>query len=88
MGHGATDAKAERKNLKVHIETSGAYPLSGTWDWITLSPKKNKLPTQTVYDNASELKVIVYNKHDFIFAEEQAEKSKQKCNFIPSARME
>ncbi|PKH67151.1 7-carboxy-7-deazaguanine synthase QueE [Flavobacterium sp. ALD4] len=58
---------------KVHIETSGAYPLTGTWDWICLSPKKNKLPTQTVYDNAHELKVIIFNKHDFIFAEEQAE---------------
>lgn len=61
-------------NLKVHIETSGAYPLSGYWDWICLSPKKNKLPTQAVYDNAHELKVIIYNKHDFLFAEEQAEK--------------
>lgn len=61
------------RNLKVHIETSGAYPLSGTWDWICLSPKKNKLPTKTVYDNAHELKVIIHNKHDFIFAEEQAE---------------
>src|SRR3970040_667457 len=60
-------------NRKVHIETSGAYPLTGTWDWICLSPKKNKLPTETVYDNAHELKVIIYNKHDFIFAEEQAE---------------
>jgi len=63
----------KNKNLKVHIETSGAYPLSGSWDWICLSPKKNKLPTQTVYDNAHELKVIIHNKHDFIFAEEQAE---------------
>jgi 7-carboxy-7-deazaguanine synthase len=65
-----TNLKAQ--NLKVHIETSGAYKLSGTWDWICLSPKKNKLPTQTVYDNANELKVIIHNKHDFIFAEEQA----------------
>ena len=64
----------KNKNLKVHIETSGAYPLSGVWDWICLSPKKNKLPTKTVYDNADELKVIIFNKHDFIFAEEQAEK--------------
>ncbi|MEC5167121.1 7-carboxy-7-deazaguanine synthase [Flavobacterium sp. PL11] len=64
----------KNKHLKVHIETSGAYPLSGTWDWICLSPKKNKLPTKTVYDNADELKVIIFNKHDFIFAEEQAEK--------------
>ncbi|CAM3922694.1 7-carboxy-7-deazaguanine synthase QueE [Flavobacterium weaverense] len=66
--------KLKDKNLNVHIETSGAYPLSGTWDWICLSPKKNKLPTDTIYDNAHELKVIIHNKHDFIFAEEQAEK--------------
>ena len=66
--------KLKDKKLKIHIETSGAYPLSGSWDWICLSPKKNKLPTQTVYDNANELKVIIHNKHDFIFAEEQAEK--------------
>ncbi len=64
----------KEQNLKVHIETSGAYELSGKWDWICLSPKKNKLPTQTVYDKAHELKVIIHNKHDFIFAEEQAEK--------------
>lgn len=66
--------KLKSENLKVHIETSGAYPLSGIWDWICLSPKKNKLPTQIVYDYANELKMIIYNKHDFIFAEEQAEK--------------
>ena len=62
------------EKLSVHIETSGAYKISGTWDWICLSPKKNKLPTQTVYDQAHELKVIIHNKHDFIFAEEQADK--------------
>ena len=66
--------KLKENNRKVHIETSGAYPLTGIWDWICLSPKKNKLPTETVYENAHELKVIIYNKHDFIFAEEQAEK--------------
>jgi len=66
--------KLKDKKLKIHIETSGAYPLSGSWDWICLSPKKNKLPTQTVYYNANELKVIIHNKHDFTFAEEQAEK--------------
>ena len=66
--------KLKENNRKVHIETSGAYPLTGIWDWICLSPKKNKLPTETVYENAHELKVIIYNKHDFVFAEEQAEK--------------
>jgi organic radical activating enzyme len=70
---GLLTRKLKANNKKTHIETSGAYPLSGTWDWICLSPKKNKLPTKTVYAAAHELKVIIYNKHDFIFAEEQAE---------------
>ncbi|WP_422860789.1 7-carboxy-7-deazaguanine synthase QueE [Flagellimonas sp. S174] len=67
------------QSLQTHIETSGAYPLTGTWDWICLSPKKNKLPVGEIYDKAHELKVIVYNKHDFIFAEEQAAKVSQDC---------
>jgi len=61
--------------FKVHIETSGAYPLSGIWDWICLSPKKNKLPLEPIYEVANELKIIVHNKHDLIFAEEQAQKT-------------
>ena len=67
------------KKLQVHIETSGAYELSGNWDWICLSPKKMKLPTQGVYDKANELKVIIYNHDDFRFAEEQAEKVNSDC---------
>jgi 7-carboxy-7-deazaguanine synthase len=65
----------KKENLKTHIETSGAYQLTGIWDWICLSPKKNMLPTKSVYEKANELKVIIYNKHDFIFAEEQALKT-------------
>ena len=61
-------------NKKTHIETSGAYPLTGVWDWFCLSPKKAKLPIQDAYNYADELKIIIYNNHDFIFAEEQAEK--------------
>ncbi|MFY7810264.1 MAG: 7-carboxy-7-deazaguanine synthase QueE [Flavobacterium sp.] len=64
----------QKKHLKTHIETSGAYELTGDWDWFCLSPKKNMLPTETIYKKANELKVIIYNKHDFIFAEEQAVK--------------
>jgi organic radical activating enzyme len=60
------------KGLQVHIETSGAFPITGNWDWFCLSPKKNKLPVVEAYDYAHELKVIIYNKHDFIFAEQQA----------------
>jgi len=59
---------------KTHIETSGAYPITGVWDWVCLSPKKAKLPIKDIYDYACELKIIIYNNHDFIFAEEQAEK--------------
>ncbi|PWL38087.1 7-carboxy-7-deazaguanine synthase QueE [Flagellimonas aquimarina] len=77
MGPLTTALKA--KNLQTHIETSGAYPLTGTWDWICLSPKKNKLPEEEIYNVANELKVIVYNKHDLIFAEEQAAKVNENC---------
>jgi organic radical activating enzyme len=69
----------KEKSLQTHIETSGAYPLSGVWDWICLSPKKNKLPTGDIYQKAHELKVIVFNKHDFIFAEEQAAQVGKNC---------
>jgi organic radical activating enzyme len=67
------------KKLKTHIETSGAYPLTGIWDWICLSPKKNKLPVPPVYQKAHELKVIVFNRHDFVFAEEQAAQVNGDC---------
>ena len=69
----------KERGAKVHIETSGAYKLTGNWDWICLSPKKLKLPTKEVYKNANELKVIVYNKTDFKFAEEQASKVNSNC---------
>ena len=59
---------------KTHIETSGAYPITGVWDWVCLSPKKAKLPIEDAYNHANELKIIIYNNHDFKFAEEQAEK--------------
>ncbi|WP_310555986.1 7-carboxy-7-deazaguanine synthase QueE [Flavobacterium sp.] len=71
--------KLKQENLKVHIETSGAYPITGQWDWFCLSPKKNKLPVPEAYEIADELKVIIYNRHDFIFAEEQASKINQKA---------
>lgn len=69
----------KEKGAKIHIETSGAYPLTGTWDWICLSPKKIKLPTDEIYQKAHELKMIIFNKHDFVFAEEQASKVNDNC---------
>ncbi|MDU8885968.1 7-carboxy-7-deazaguanine synthase QueE [Yeosuana sp. MJ-SS3] len=72
-------SQLKANGLKVHIETSGAYKLTGTWDWICLSPKKLKSPTNEIYLKADELKIIVYNMNDFKFAEEQASKVSDKC---------
>ena len=72
----------QANNIKTHIETSGAYKLSGTWDWICLSPKKTKLPLAEIYSKCHELKVIVFNKNDFKFAEEQATKVGESCELF------
>lgn len=65
--------------IKTFIETSGAYPLSGNWDWICLSPKKFKAPVQAITPLAGELKVIVFNKSDFEWAEEHAKHVSENC---------
>lgn len=62
--------------MRTHIETSGAHPFSGEFDWITLSPKKFKPARDEYYGLAQELKVIVYNRHDLKWAMEEA----SKCN--------
>lgn len=64
--------KLHEIGIQTNMETSGAHPLSGEWDWICLSPKKFKAPLQQVVDAANELKVIIYNKHDFKWAEKYA----------------
>ena len=69
----------KKENIKTYIETSGAYNLTGDWDWICLSPKKTMLPKEENYSAANELKIIVFNKHDFIWAEEQATKVRKDC---------
>ncbi|MBL7742896.1 MAG: 7-carboxy-7-deazaguanine synthase QueE [Chitinophagaceae bacterium] len=58
--------------LKTNIETSGAHPLSGAWDWICLSPKKFKVPLPEILPHANELKVVVFNKSDLEWAEHYA----------------
>jgi len=68
--------------IQTHIETSGAYPLTGQWDWFCLSPKKNKLPLTAAYAAADELKIIVYNKSDFDFAEQQASLVGPQCHLF------
>ena len=71
--------KLKEHNCRIHIETSGAYEMSGILDWITLSPKKTGLPKPAIYEKASELKMIIFNQNDFKFAEEQAAKVSENC---------
>ncbi len=55
--------------FETNIETSGSAPLSGDWDWVCLSPKKFKAPLPEILPIANELKVVIFNKHDFAWAE-------------------
>lgn len=57
------------KGLRVHLETSAAYPIRGAFDWITVSPKKFKFPLDSEIPKAHELKAIVFNKSDLVWAE-------------------
>lgn len=72
----------QSRGLKTNIETSGAYPLTGAWDWVCLSPKKFKAPHSSVFEKADELKVIIYNKSDFAWAEEHAAKVRSNCQLF------
>ena len=65
--------------FKIHIETSGAYPLSGDLDWVTLSPKKFKAPLAECMIKADELKVVIYHSSDFEWAEEHAAMVSHAC---------
>ncbi len=75
----ALTRRLQQQGFKTHIETSGAYPLSGQWDWICLSPKKNKQPLPEILQIADELKIIVYNRHDFKWAETFKQKVNAEC---------
>jgi organic radical activating enzyme len=54
--------------FQTHIETSGSSPMSGSWDWVCLSPKKFKAALPEAIKAANELKVVVFNHSDFAFA--------------------
>jgi 7-carboxy-7-deazaguanine synthase len=64
---------------KTHLETSGAYPLTGTWDWICVSPKKFKGPLSEILPQANELKVVIFHASDFSWAEKFAAEVSQQC---------
>jgi 7-carboxy-7-deazaguanine synthase len=69
-------------NIRTHIETAGVYPLSGSWDWVCFSPKKFKKPLEEIYQKANELKVVIYNKSDFAWAEQHAKAVHENCRLF------
>jgi len=72
----------KQAGFQTNIETSGVYPMSGVWDWVCFSPKKFKEPHESIYSVADELKVIVYNKSDFAFAEKHASLVNDDCMLL------
>ncbi len=72
-------AKLQSEGFETNIETSGAHALSGHWNWICLSPKKFKAPLEEILPVANELKIVIFNKHDFEWAEYYAAKVNSNC---------
>jgi 7-carboxy-7-deazaguanine synthase len=66
-------------NIETFLETSGTNEITGEWDWICLSPKKDSPPLPDIYKYANELKVIISEKEDIIWAEENAKKVNKDC---------
>lgn len=75
-------ASLKDAGLRTHLETSGVYPVTGVWDWICWSPKKFKSPHPCLAGLANELKVIVYNKSDFEWAETFAAQVNDACELF------
>jgi len=71
--------RLKQHNIETFIETSGAYPLTGNWDWICLSPKRNVHPQEGMYKRANELKVIIYEDDDIEWAETCATYVSESC---------
>ena len=72
----------KNSNIKLFLETSGSEPISGTWDWICISPKRNHPPHQTTLQQASELKVVICNESDFAWAEDNAKLVNANCPLL------
>jgi 7-carboxy-7-deazaguanine synthase len=78
----ALTRELKKEGLRTHIETSGAHALTGDWDWICFSPKKFKTPLPSVGLVADELKIIVFNKSDFLWAETFAAQVRPQCQLF------
>jgi organic radical activating enzyme len=72
-------AQLHARGLEIFLETSGSKPLSGEFDWICLSPKRQQPPVDDIFTQADELKVIIETPDDFAWAEENAAKVSDRC---------
>jgi 7-carboxy-7-deazaguanine synthase len=72
----------QKRNLIIHLETSGAWPITGNIDWICISPKKFKKPITSELNKADELKIIVFNQSDFKWAETHAAFVNKNCKLL------
>ncbi|MDD4150384.1 MAG: 7-carboxy-7-deazaguanine synthase QueE [Bacteroidales bacterium] len=70
---------AKQNGLTLMLETCGAHDFSGEWNWICLSPKKQKSPQNLYFTKLNELKIIIYEQSDFEWAEECAKKVHDNC---------
>jgi len=75
-------AALKARGIQLFLETSGSEPISGQWDWICVSPKRNHPPLQQVLQNAHELKVVICDETDFVWAEENAQHVNQDCHLL------
>jgi len=75
----ALTSALKKAGFEINIETSGSSPMSGNWDWVCLSPKKFKAPLDESIQAASELKVVIFNTHDFEWAETYAKQVGPSC---------
>ena len=75
----------QSKGFKTNIETSASSPISGNWDWICVSPKKFKAPINDILPLANELKIVVFNKSDFAWAESYANQVNPNCKLYLQA---
>ncbi len=76
---GYLTGRLREAGMEIFLETSGSHPLSGVFDWICLSPKRNQPPLEDIYRHADELKVIVESEEDFAWAEQNAALTEEGC---------
>lgn len=78
----AFTAELKARNIQTHVETSGTKPISGSWDWISFSPKPWNLPLAEFFEVCSELKVVIQQTEDFAWAEDCKMKANHNCQLF------